>query len=323
MNFYVDHRWNGHHGISRFANHVLPRLRVSFQNLTSEKPLGLLDAFAGARLSSRDRIYSPGFNAGISRARQLITIHDLIHLDTADEASTAKRLYYSAVVRPAVVRAGAVHTVSEFSRQRILEWLDSSNVDVINVGNGVDNTFDLEGLRANLLPQTFLYVGNVKPHKNAFVLLDALKLRPGYRILFVTSDGDEVLRRSLLAGVHNQVTTRSGVSDERLASLYRASSGLLFPSLIEGFGLPPLEALASGTTVAYSAQCAAAVEVVGPMGHAVADTRSASEWAVAMDELLEQTDGDDPGGRTGLRARHRWEDVGSRVNASLAGWLSQ
>ena len=323
MVLYVDERWRGHHGIGRFAGQVLPRLHLPFQPIEGPSPLGLRALLSGAHLTAADRIYSPGFNASATRARQLLTIHDLIHLDSSDEASRTKQLYYNCVVKPAVLRAGTVHTVSEFSKTRIQEWLNSTGVMVVNVGNGVGRVFNASGLCEPLAPSTFLYVGNTKPHKNAEVLFHALKLRPSYRLLVVTGDTALAEGSALRAGVERQVHTISGVSDERLSSLYRSVSGLLFPSLLEGFGLPPLEAVMSGARVAYSSECAAVVEVVGDAGHAVAKPRAAAEWASAMDALLAVPRKLDPNVRTELQRRYSWDAVGARVNSSLGDWSSK
>jgi glycosyltransferase involved in cell wall biosynthesis len=320
---YVDERWKGHHGIARFASQVVPRLHVPSQPIEGPSPLGLRALTSGLRLTAADDIYSPGFNASATRARQLLTIHDLIHLDSRDEASRAKQLYYNCVVKPAVLRAGIVHTVSEFSKSRIHEWLNSAGVSVVNVGNGVSDIFDAAGVCEPLAPRTFLYVGNVKPHKNAEVLFDALKLRPSYRLLLVTGDAYHAEQNALRAGVQHQVHTINGVSDERLASLYRATSGLLFPSLLEGFGLPPLEAIMSGASVAYSSQCAAVVEVVGAAGYAVAEPRSPEEWAHAMDALLEVRPTLNEHVWVELQRRYSWDAVGARVNSSLKGWSAK
>lgn len=323
MVLYVDERWRGHHGIGRFAGQVVPRLHIPFEPIEGPSPLGLRSLMSGAGLTAADHIYSPGFNASATRARQLLTIHDLIHLDSRDEASMAKQLYYNCVVKPAVLRAGVVHTVSEFSKTRIQEWLNSTGVSVVNVGNGVGDVFDASGVREPLVPRTFLYVGNTKPHKNVEVLFHALKLRPSYRLLVVTGDIALAEGSALRAGVERQVHAMSGVSDERLSSLYRSASGLLFPSLIEGFGLPPLEAVMSGAQVAFSSQCVAVVEVVGDAGHAVARPRVAEAWADAMDALLAMPRKVDAHVRSELRRRYSWDAVGARVNSSLGDWSAK
>src|SRR6185295_17421673 len=105
-----------------------------------------------------------------------------------------------------------------------------------------------------------LYAGNVKPHKNLERLIDAFHRlrRAGFDHVKLVIIGDEIskhpaLRRAVHRhNLHKYVRFLGFVSDETLAVLYRLASVFVFPSLYEGFGLPPLEAMASGTPVVTS-----------------------------------------------------------------------
>jgi glycosyltransferase involved in cell wall biosynthesis len=215
-----------------------------------------------------------------------------------------------------------VHTVSEYSRSRIQDWLSTPEVSVVNVGNGVSDVFRDSGPVEGLEIGTFIYVGNLKPHKNAHVIFEALKLRPNYRVMFVTADHEDVQRTAADLGVRDRVCVLSGISDVRLASLYRSSAGLLFPSLMEGFGLPPLEALLSGCPVAYSTDCVAARDVVGQAGSAVADSRSAEAWGAAMDGLVASERRVDSS-LVRLKQSSKWDHVAENVRSSLMMWMSR
>lgn len=284
--------------------------------------MGLRALFAGLSIDAKSQVYTPGFNATLGRVTQLVTIHDLIHLQSSDETSMSKKLYYEKIIRPAIFRAGVVHTVSEYSKSQIENWLGSKNVSVVNVGNGVSNVFYREGrIAPTELNPRFVYVGNLKSHKNARVIFDALRLRPNYSVDFVTSGRNEVTQRAIASGVESQVTSISGISDIDLAGLYERSSGLLFPSLLEGFGLPPLEALMAGTPVAYSRECSAVAEVVGQAGYAVDDSGSPSGWAQGMDYLVESRQIVPDEVRAGLRSKYSWDGVGERVQESLNEWV--
>lgn len=92
-------------------------------------------------------------------------MHDLIHLEVQAERSFAKSLYYDFVVKTALNNAALVFTVSEYSRERILNWSGVAPDKVVCVGNGVDTVFAPEGERWRARPY-LLYVGNQKPHKN-------------------------------------------------------------------------------------------------------------------------------------------------------------
>jgi glycosyltransferase involved in cell wall biosynthesis len=115
-----------------------------------------------------------------------------------------------------------------------------------------------------------LYVGNIKPHKNLVRLIDAFDglRRDGFENLKLLIIGDEIskwpaLRRAVHKHkLHKHVRFLGFLSDESLHVLYRLAAVFVFPSLYEGFGLPPLEAMASGTPVVTS-NVSSLPEVVG------------------------------------------------------------
>lgn len=316
----IDTRWHGDHGIGRFSREVVGRLVLEWSEFTSRiSPSSPADAINPTRLSlsARDTIYSPGYNAGITVARQLLTLHDMIHLDVPAGSTALKRAYYERVIRPAVVRAGTVLTVSEVSRKSIEDWLGTDSVKVVNVGNGCSDAFSVEGGRSTHLRDYFIYVGNLRPHKNFEVLLRALALRPEFRLLVVARDEEGVRSAARHAEVGDRVFTTSQVRDEQLAEHYRGSLGLLFPSTLEGFGLPVIEATSCGVPVAYWAGCASVVEAVSSHSVRVDGVSDSAEWAAAMDALAELR-------ATGLvmpdsewSARYRWNAVAGRVETAL------
>ena len=265
-------------------------------------------------LRTGDTIYSPGFRAGISRATQILTIHDLIHLKDPVEYSRAKWAYYEFCVKPAVRSAGKVFTVSQTSSVAIREWL-GDEVEVIDVGNGCSDSFVEEGRRDNSAKGALLYVGGLHPHKNVSVLAGALRLRPKQRLLVVTSDVAKA--RTIFRDVQSQVEFRSGVSDEELASLYRGASGLLLPSTVEGFGLTALEAMKCGTPIAYWSGCSSIAEIAKGTGAAVSTAMDAEEWADAFDLLMSERVPDIPD-----LSRYNWDYVGARVSSELAHHVS-
>ncbi len=124
--FFFDHRWCGTHGIGRFATEVRKRLTGFTDLALSGSPTHPLDALrvAFSLKRSRAKAYlSPGFNvpAG-ARCPVIATIHDLIHVHFADERTRAKLAYYRYIQRPIVRRSPLTLTVSQYSRQQIIEW---------------------------------------------------------------------------------------------------------------------------------------------------------------------------------------------------------
>ncbi|PZO60586.1 MAG: glycosyltransferase family 1 protein [Leifsonia xyli] len=285
MTLYVDTSRIGMHGIGRYSREVVSRLDLEWTDLGHRlrRPLPV-DALNPKRmsLSKNDVVYAPGFNAGITRATQLLTIHDLIHLQVPSEGSALKSLYYDRIVKTAIKKAGRVMTVSETSLGHITEWLNDESVQVVNTGNGVSDAFVPDGPVWSGMADYFVYVGNLREHKNVDVILRALVISPDLRLVMVTSDTALARQQISTLGIQGQVRVLSGVSDPNLASVYRGARALVMPSTIEGFGLPAAEAVATGTRVVYYAACESVSEIVGNQGVGLQTSSDAREWAAAM-----------------------------------------
>jgi glycosyltransferase involved in cell wall biosynthesis len=266
-----DARWKGFHGIGRFAREVLRRLPEHHQFQNGPKPLSIADPLwlTCQVLAKRPSVFfSPGFNPPpLCPVPFVFTIHDLMQIQFPDVATRAKRLYYKLVVMPAARRAHRVLTVSEYSRRRILDWSGLPDERVINVGNGVDLPFRPDGARYEPGFPYLLYVGNFRPHKNIHRLLLAFRDLdyPELRLVLIGTPSSEIVVHLQQLGVEGRTQILSALSDDQLASVYRGALVLVLPSLIEGFGLPALEAMACGTPVVVS-RSTALPEVVGDAG---------------------------------------------------------
>lgn len=262
----VDDRWFGRHGIGRYSAEVLPRLTMQYERLRGRRsPSSALDPVSSARLRlPKDCVlYSPGYNCGPTRARQLVTLHDLIHLRGNSAAARARHRYYEWIVRPAVRRAGHVMTVSHASAELISEWINDHSVSVHVTGNGCSDAFSVSGDAHFERRPYVLYVGNLKEHKNFRVAIRALAALPDFHFVVVTQDGPAALKVVRELSMEERVRVVSNVTDGQLARLYRGAHCLLFPSLEEGFGLPVLEALRCGCPVLYYAGCSSARDIAG------------------------------------------------------------
>ena len=256
----ADGRWRGAHGIGRFATEVLGRL-PGVRLLEGGESLFLspLDPLWISKKIRKERpraYFTPGFNPPLfSPVPFVLTLHDLIHLKVPEEGSPLKRLYYERVVKPALFKAFRVLTVSEWSKGEILAWSGLPGEGVVVAGNGVEPSFSPEGPRHAPGYPYFLYVGNRKPHKNLPLLFSAFSranLPRGFRLLLSgdpDADTGNLLKR---LGIEERVVFLGEITEEDLPSVYRGAAALLFPSRIEGFGLPVLEALACGTRVLAS-----------------------------------------------------------------------
>jgi glycosyltransferase involved in cell wall biosynthesis len=207
--------------------------------------------------------------AGV-RCRSVVTIHDCIHLMFPQYLpNKAAYAYARASMWAAARRSNCILTVSEASKRDILHFFNVPPAKIVVVYNAIDEHFwetppeeDVARVRERyqLDHQFVLYVGNIKPHKNLVRLIEAFaELRKSsfeqVKLLII---GDEIsrlpaLRRSVHRHkLHKHVRFLGYLPDRTLAILYRLAAVFVFPSLYEGFGLPPLEAMASGTPVVTS-----------------------------------------------------------------------
>jgi len=204
------------------------------------------------------------------RCRSLVTIHDTIHLTFPQYLPHRLAYAYArASMWAAAHRSDRILTVSEASKRDILHFFDVPPEKVVVVHNAIDERFsrepdpdDVERVRERFqLHQRFvLYVGNIKPHKNLERLIEAFHAlrQRGLDDLKLLIIGDQIssypsLRRAVHRHkLHKHVRFLGYLPDETLSVMYRLASVFVFPSLYEGFGLPALEAMASGTPVVTS-----------------------------------------------------------------------
>ena len=204
--------------------------------------------------------------------RSVVTIHDCIHLMFPQYLPNKMSYAYArASMWAAVKRSDRILTVSEASKRDILHFFNVAPEKIVVVYNAIDDHFwltppDEEVARVReryqLDHQFVLYVGNIKPHKNLVRLIESFAelRRTGFEELKLLIIGDEIsklpsLRRAVHGHkLHKHVRFLGYVSDDTLRVLYRLAALFAFPSLYEGFGLPPLEAMASGTPVVASNQ---------------------------------------------------------------------
>jgi glycosyltransferase involved in cell wall biosynthesis len=270
--FLYDARWIGNHGIGRFAGEVqklIPSLTPFQANRPPWHPLD--PALLGAALWRRNPrlFFSPGYNSPVGWPKPFVfTLHDLNHLRVRDNSNAAKRAYYKYVIRPACHRAAFVLTVSEYSKSEIAAWAKINEEKIINVGNGVGLPFTAAGRKYEPGYPYFLYVGSRKPHKNLPRLLEAYSIsgiRRDARLVLSGSPDQQMSAEINRLGLSGDVVFAELDADRDLSEIYRGALALVFPSLYEGFGLPPLEAMACGIPVLTSKVCSLP-EVMGDAG---------------------------------------------------------
>lgn len=316
----LDDRWIGDNGIGRFAREVVKRLHVFQSVKASHRPVHPLDPVWISweiHRTKPDVFYTCGINAPLySTCPFVFTIHDLNHLSVAANSTALKRAYYCLIVKQACQRAFKIITVSEFSRQSIVEWSKIRESRVVNVGNGVDSAYCPEGDKYTPDYPYLFYVGNRKPHKNIPRLLEAFKsshVRANVKLILSGKSDKSTAQLIKNKGLEKDVVFAGVVPEAKLPCYYRGAIALVFPSLYEGFGLPVLEAMACGTAVITS-DCTALPEVAGNACLLV-DPLQVDEIAAAIRRVVDGTALREELRSLGpKRARHfSWEKTAAKV----------
>jgi len=254
-----------------------------------------------------DLLHIPHYNAPLlHRGPLLVSILDLIHItDPVYSRSLRSWVYARPMLNLVARKAEHIVTLSEYSKARIIEHLGVAPAKVTAIYCGVNGQFRCgdrkEAYAAvsealGIQEPYLLFVGSLKPHKNISTLLQAfMLLRQRHnirqRLLIV---GDDARWKSLLVeecsrlGIQDATTFVPYVSQELLPKVYAGADLLVIPSTIEGFGLPVLEAMASGTPVV----CSRAASLPEVAGDAVLyfDPASAEELAEKIEKLLNSTE---------------------------------
>jgi glycosyltransferase involved in cell wall biosynthesis len=330
MKVLYDARWDGPHGIGRFAQEVSYRLPEMSRLESGPKPASVLDPgwldWQIARVKPQV-FFSPGFNPPLlSRTPLVFTIHDLIHLHVPEEASQVKKLYYEHVVRPAASRAATVLTVSQFSKQQLLEWLKLPEERIVVVGNAVSSHYTSSGKQHRPgFPYVFSVL-NAKPHKNmlgALEIFHQAKLETNVQLLLSGPPVATVLERAAHLGVSERVVFAGRIAEPDLPAYYRGALAFLFPSFFEGFGIPPLEAMACGTPV-VSSNLTSLPEVVADAALS-ADPRDVEHMAALLTQAVHEPFLQQSLRERGLRqaSKFRWDDVAARVLTILTQAANQ
>jgi glycosyltransferase involved in cell wall biosynthesis len=268
----------------------------------------------------------------VRRARKVVTIHDLSFLRYPEAAEPSLRRYLSAAVPRCAGEADVILADSENTRRDVVELLGLPSEKVYVIYPGVDQRFsaiqERESLEAvkeryGLSYPFILSVGTLEPRKNLIVLLEAyamLKERRDlpHRLVIAGGKGwlyEGIFQRVQELSLGEGVVFLEFVPDDLLPSLYTLADLLAFPSLYEGFGLPPLEAMACGTPVVTS-ESSSLPEVVGEAGLMVpADDPGA--LAEAMGRVLDDAKLSEDLVARGLAraAQFSWEAAGKKLLA--------
>lgn len=225
-----------------------------------------------ARKNKVDILHSPANMAPLFyRGASIVHIHDLCFVVNPQWYSYTFHTTYNLAIPRLANRATRVITNSNNSRNDLLQFYNVDAGKVRLIYWAVDQTFGQTQIVAEPVAESdyILYVGSLEPRKNIGTLIEAFeRMRQRYPELttkLVLIGGESPLFASVQLQIkefHKDVVFKGFVSDEELRQYYRQAMAVAYPSLYEGFGLPPLEAMASGAPVVTS-NTSSLPEVVG------------------------------------------------------------
>lgn len=215
--------------------------------------------------------------------KQIVTNHDITYVRYPESFARSFRLLYRALTPVLLRSAMHVITVSEFSKQEISEFFGVDPDKFVVVPNAADDVFQ-RGQEESHRDGHVLAVSSPSAHKNFARLLDAYSALDGAKppLVIVGGTAPALVRPELAEDEGVRFAGR--VSDDELVRLYRGATAFVFPSLYEGFGIPPLEAQACGVPV-VAADIPVTREVLGDSA-LYADPTSVNSIAEAIHSLL-------------------------------------
>ena len=265
--------------------------------------------------------YSPSNTLPMNLGRPaVVTIHDLNFLNPETRYDPGFRTYAERMFSRSARTARRVVTQSEYSLHAIVEAFGIDQARVLVAYPGLEHALRVPAApRPTGLPRRYaLFVGQTEPHKNVGLLLDAWDAGvPGDLHLLIAGppgrDHDSLLARASRGKAPDRVHFLGRVPDSLLATLYAEAACFLYPSLAEGFGFPPLEAMARGTVTAVAATTS--LPEVTADGAVQFDPHDPTALAILVTSLTEDEDlraGLISRGRS-VASRYRWPTTASIV----------
>lgn len=255
-------------GVQRYTQELLRWLRPGPRTLAPPQSSGGLQGHFWEqvilpRKLGQTLLFSPANTGPLAVRRQVVTIHDVATLDHPEWFEGRFAAWYRWLLPRLARRVQHVLTVSEASRARIIHTTGVSPDRVTAIALAADGRFqpvdaaEQQRVRSRLeLPERFvLAVGSLEPRKNLAGLFAAWQgwdSRPRDLRLVVVGGAGHVFRNVGFGQLPPDVQFLGRVDDADLPGLYTAAEIFAYPSLYEGFGLPPLEAMACGTPVLTS-----------------------------------------------------------------------
>lgn len=315
----IDARMLQHSGIGTYLQNVIPYLKYDFKiTLIGNKDLilkydldniGEIVEFNEPIFSIAEQLnlpfiipvcdifWTPHFNVPffiIRASKRFTTICDGYYFAHFDTFSFVQKIYTKLMVWRAITSSKFIFTLSKFSKSELIKFTDCKDEKLLIVSCGLAENYN-SGYQFQRIEQKYiLYVGNVKPHKNLRNALIAFKKIvkefPAYKFYivgkregFITQDDNLA---DLILELNEAVFFTGYVDDGTLKNYYANASIFLFPSKYEGFGLPPLEAMAFNIPIVSSN--AASIPEVGGDAILYFDPNSPDEMVSQIKKVIKQ-----------------------------------
>ncbi len=253
--------------------------------------------------SHYDILHAPGYIGPIILNKPIVlTIHDLITFTHPKFCSNANYYYYHYFLPLSIRKANRIIVPSQYVYSKVLEIFNIPSSKIVIIPEGVRSIFsrNIESENKKLVIQRFqlpeeflLFVGTIEPKKNINLILDVFeKLSETYHQLGLVLVGKIGWKsKRLLKRIDDlkrccRIVMTGYVNSEDLAIIYNLAQLFIFPSFVEGFGIPPLEAMASGIPVVVS-NCGAISEVIGSAGIAL-DANDKLGFYQSIKKVLDQ-----------------------------------
>jgi len=308
-------------GVDKYSQEIAKRLDV--KKIGSRRYLSLIEAYRLSKLvrSQDDIVHLPNHNfaryALFAKNPYIVTVHDLIRFCfDFDKETITERILLKLDVR-GIKRATHIIAVSKHTKSDLIEYFKIPDDRISVVYNGIDHSI-FTSCKTKVLDNPYiLYVGSERSRKNLDRLVEAFSILrrefPELRLVKIGMSGRcEEYRRHIMRKLNSQGMTQDVIfidhaSELDLARYYSSALLLAYPSLYEGFGLPPLEAMACGCPVVTS-NTSSLPEVVGEAGIMVNPYDTIS-LAQAMRQVLTNSKLRDEMVRRGLEQSEKfsWE----------------
>ena len=297
----------GLRGVQRYTAEVKRRLPDRIISVAPGKPMQGLRGHLWEQsvlpgIVGKGLLWSPANTGPLTVAKQVLTVHDIASIEHPEWFNSLFATWYRWLTPELIRRVRRVITVSRFSRERLLGLVKIDEWKVVVIPEGVDERFcprsagEIERVRRELgipSPHYVLSLGALEPRKNLHRLLAAWSScvtrlpEELWLVIAGSSAPTNVFGPLEMKGMPPRVLFTGFVADDSLPILYSGALALVYVSIYEGFGLPALEAMASGT-VPIVADNTSLPEVVGDAGLRV-NPYDTDDIAAAIERVVDDS----------------------------------